>query len=620
MRNLILFLLIFIYALLTKPVGALEMKKGPMTLGTSQQKPDDSALLDMVSTAKGVLIPRMTEAQRDAIAAPANGLQIYNLDTQKLNIWNTISWVEVGASATEFQVTQVGHGRPIGYPITPIYWNGGTGLWTDARADANQTLATHIIVQVFDVDNFLVSKIGRYTIPGGHGLLTDEYYYTSLTTAGALDNTLTAGQVYVNPMIHTEDASTIHIVGWRANESTTPVTSPVNSVFGRAGDVTATYGDYSASLIELSPTATLLSTDVQSGLEELDTNKQDVDSILTGVIALSGTGPGILAFRNNTFEYTTIVGSNGVTVTNGDLAAAGPVTITVDTANIDHNTLLNYDPLEHIDWTNATQTVNTTGGVSANNLTITNDINLGGLVDGRDVLVDGTKLDTIETGADVTTATNVAAAGAVMDSDFPTNGIMVRTGVGAYDNRTLTAGSGRITIANPDGVAADPILDVDESQINIANLAGYDPNRFLDHSVINIRTDTVGDGLMGGGPITSDLFLSVDIQGQPTITVEDADFFMVWDFSENQNKKMTLAALKTAITGAGARVYNEKPVVTNNSPNITLAAVPIGGTERVYLNGVRQNNGGNDYSIAGNNITFTFNLVTGDVVIVDYNL
>lgn len=42
----------------------------------------------------------------------------------------------------------------------------------------------------------------------------------------------------------------------------------------------------------------------------------------------------------------------------------------------------------------------------------------------------------VEDGADVTDATNVAAAGAVMDGDFSTNGLMKRTGVGAYSTAT----------------------------------------------------------------------------------------------------------------------------------------------------------------------------------------
>ena len=51
-----------------------------------------------------------------------------------------------------------------------------------------------------------------------------------------------------------------------------------------------------------------------------------------------------------------------------------------------------------------------------------------------------TKLAGIETAADVTDSTNVAAAGAVMDGDFSTNGLMKRTGAGTYsvvtDNST----------------------------------------------------------------------------------------------------------------------------------------------------------------------------------------
>lgn len=45
-----------------------------------------------------------------------------------------------------------------------------------------------------------------------------------------------------------------------------------------------------------------------------------------------------------------------------------------------------------------------------------NNITVAGTVDGRDVATDGTKLDGIESSADVTDATNVAAAGAVMDT------------------------------------------------------------------------------------------------------------------------------------------------------------------------------------------------------------
>jgi hypothetical protein len=54
---------------------------------------------------------------------------------------------------------------------------------------------------------------------------------------------------------------------------------------------------------------------------------------------------------------------------------------------------------------------------SLEDLTLTGSLTVAGTVDGRDVSVDGTKLDGIEAGADVTDTANVTAAGALMDSE-----------------------------------------------------------------------------------------------------------------------------------------------------------------------------------------------------------
>lgn len=51
-------------------------------------------------------------------------------------------------------------------------------------------------------------------------------------------------------------------------------------------------------------------------------------------------------------------------------------------------------------------------------LSATGNITVGGTVDGRDLVIDGTKLDGIEALADVTDAANVTAAGALMDSEL----------------------------------------------------------------------------------------------------------------------------------------------------------------------------------------------------------
>lgn len=56
--------------------------------------PDPSAMLDVSATNKGMLIPRLTTAQRNAIAAPATGLQIFNLDDKCTDLYDGTNWIK----------------------------------------------------------------------------------------------------------------------------------------------------------------------------------------------------------------------------------------------------------------------------------------------------------------------------------------------------------------------------------------------------------------------------------------------------------------------------------------------------------------------------------------------
>lgn len=63
-------------------------------VGVGVLVPDASAKLEVKSTTKGLLIPRMTTTQRDAISSPANGLQVYN-STRHKHTWRQNSrWME----------------------------------------------------------------------------------------------------------------------------------------------------------------------------------------------------------------------------------------------------------------------------------------------------------------------------------------------------------------------------------------------------------------------------------------------------------------------------------------------------------------------------------------------
>jgi hypothetical protein len=62
-------------------------------IGINNENPDASAALDITSTTGGVLIPRMTETQRDAISPAATGLMIYQTDgTAGFYYYNGSSW------------------------------------------------------------------------------------------------------------------------------------------------------------------------------------------------------------------------------------------------------------------------------------------------------------------------------------------------------------------------------------------------------------------------------------------------------------------------------------------------------------------------------------------------
>lgn len=87
--------------------------------GIGTISPHPSAKLDITSTDKGFLPPRMTSAQRIAITSPAAGLMVYQTDgTSGLYFYGGSSWIYIINSSTNI------------LPVT----NGGTGVSTSTGA------------------------------------------------------------------------------------------------------------------------------------------------------------------------------------------------------------------------------------------------------------------------------------------------------------------------------------------------------------------------------------------------------------------------------------------------------------------------------------------------------
>src|SRR4030095_14164702 len=69
-------------------------------INTDGSSSDNSAMLDIKSNAKGLLIPRLTASQKNAIAAPATGLLIYQTDgTKGFYYFNGSIWTSLSATA-----------------------------------------------------------------------------------------------------------------------------------------------------------------------------------------------------------------------------------------------------------------------------------------------------------------------------------------------------------------------------------------------------------------------------------------------------------------------------------------------------------------------------------------
>jgi hypothetical protein len=68
---------------------------GSLSIGNANNAANASSILDLTSTTKGFLPPRMTNAQMVAIATPAAGLVVYDTTNNKLNVYDGTNWVAV---------------------------------------------------------------------------------------------------------------------------------------------------------------------------------------------------------------------------------------------------------------------------------------------------------------------------------------------------------------------------------------------------------------------------------------------------------------------------------------------------------------------------------------------
>ena len=153
-------------------------------VGIGTTTPDASSALDISTTTKGLLLPRMTATQRDAISSPAQGLIIFCTDCAsgegELQIRLTSSWKNIhnGGDVND----------PPSAPVVGDFYQGGVVFYLFEAGDAGYVAGeTHgLIAAVQDQSAGITWHNGTYVTTGA----TD----TAVGTGSANTDTIIAAQ------------------------------------------------------------------------------------------------------------------------------------------------------------------------------------------------------------------------------------------------------------------------------------------------------------------------------------------------------------------------------------------------------------------------------------------
>ena len=117
-------------------------------VGIGTTSPSFSALLDVTSTSKGFLFPKMTLSQRDAIASPVEDLQVWCSNcgsVGELQVYNGSTWTNTagGAASPLFvcgtsTVSFIYNGTSVTYGTVSKTYSGVTKCWLDRNLGATQ--------------------------------------------------------------------------------------------------------------------------------------------------------------------------------------------------------------------------------------------------------------------------------------------------------------------------------------------------------------------------------------------------------------------------------------------------------------------------------------------------
>ncbi|HOZ80582.1 MAG TPA: hypothetical protein PLY34_21495 [Ferruginibacter sp.] len=162
---------------------AISFAQNNVGIGTTT--PNNSAILDISSNTKGLLIPRLTTTQKNAIVNPAAGLMIYDTENKRLSIYNGSVWTDnsIGGSQTSTMLPIDSTGNFYGainitntsnnintYTIGAFNSNGSAVLARSDSGSAIRGISTqYLSAGIYGNNNSLSGGYGVYGTAGSTG-------------------------------------------------------------------------------------------------------------------------------------------------------------------------------------------------------------------------------------------------------------------------------------------------------------------------------------------------------------------------------------------------------------------------------------------------------------------
>ena len=119
------------------------------------------------------------------------------------------------------------------------------------------------------------------------------------------------------------------------------------------------------------------------------------------------------------------------------------------------------------------------------------------------------------------------------------------------------------------------------------------------------------------GGVNADAFDLGNHTAPPEVALQTGDFLVIQDVSDGTIKKVP----SSSVSGGTTNVFNEVPSGLINGSNATFTTTfPfVPSAIRLWLNGIRQRGGGEDYNNTdAQTIVFTTSPQIGDIILIDY--